>query len=302
MKKHYPLIRLFMLLLMTAGWVQTARAVENSGDSIYNIASNRLQTVVHEINQKSLYYQNIPAIRNFLDGLVQKGNTTLQTTNRSWQAEQQALKAALDSLYDEQVPKRTAYEEKLHECIVNKDIPGLLQAQAEYEQLMQQYDNNVLQRRGKYNEAVSLLAQKLNSEADKLQQRLQQSADDQEAATQLYTECNNAEWALNNATEAQQQSDVGKALRTALSDTRTALNGTYAEVGSMVNLLKALLDLIQAFNQETTAIATAPTQAAKLDVYTMNGLCVRRQATLQEAARQLPAGLYIANGKKIRIP
>lgn len=86
MKKHYlTLTRLLMVMLMAVGFSTAGQAAESRGDSIYNTASTDLQSVIRDINNLSLQYQNVTSIRNFLDEMASQGTATLKNTNSKWQ-------------------------------------------------------------------------------------------------------------------------------------------------------------------------------------------------------------------------
>jgi len=51
---------------------------------------------------------------------------------------------------------------------------------------------------------------------------------------------------------------------------------------------------------EVTGIKTLPTATEAVEVYTINGRKAGRFGSMEDARRQLPAGLYIVNRKKMR--
>lgn len=303
MKKHYlTLTRLLMVMLMAVGFSTAGQAAESRGDSIYNTASTDLQSVIRDIYNLSLQYQNVTSIRNFLDKMASQGTATLKNTNSKWQIKKDSLQTMLSDLYDKQFEIRTEYEKKLNQLWADKDYEGYKKAQAEYEQQLKNYENKEKELRDQYDEGVKKLANLLVQETKILQQQLEQSTDDMEAALQIYKKCNEATLLLDEASDAQRQSEAGKALNAAINESRSLINGSYTEVGVMVKMLENLLDFILKFNQSITAISTPQQSTRMADIYSINGTLLLRHTSVEKAAGQLPAGLYIMNGKKVLIP
>lgn len=303
MKKHYlTLTRLLMVMLMAVGFSTAGQAAESRGDSIYNTASTDLQSVIRDIDDLSLQYQNVTSIRNFLDEMASQGTATLKNTNSKWQIKKDSLQTMLSDLYDKQFEIRTEYEKKLNQLWADKDYEGYKKAQAEYEQQLKNYENKEKELRDQYDEGVKKLANLLVQETKILQQQLEQSTDDMEAALQIYKKCNEATLLLDEASDAQRQSEAGKALNAAINESRSLINGSYTEVGVMVKMLENLLDFILKFNQSITAISTPQQSTRMADIYSINGTLLLRHTSVEKAAGQLPAGLYIMNGKKVLIP
>lgn len=155
MKKHYlTLTRLLMVMLMAVGFSTAGQAAESRGDSIYNTASTDLQSVIRDINNLSLQYQNVTSIRNFLDEMASQGTATLKNTNSKWQIKKDSLQTMLSDLYDKQFEIRTEYEKKLNQLWADKDYEGYKKAQAEYEQQLKNYENKEKELRDQYDEGV----------------------------------------------------------------------------------------------------------------------------------------------------
>lgn len=67
-------------------------------------------------------------------------------------------------------------------------------------------------------------------------------------------------------------------------------------------MLEALLQYIESFTHETTGVNAPALTETRADVYTTGGTLLLRSVTKAEAARKLPAGLYLFGGKKVCLP
>lgn len=91
----------------------------------------------------------------------------------------------------------------------------------------------------------------------------------------------------------------GKDLKAALADVDALMIQSNPEGGSPYNLTYVAFTDSENGDLSTAAPVIEMPQNAKTDVYSVSGVCLRKNVDASEALRGLPCGLYIVNGRKI---
>lgn len=197
---------------------------------------------------------------------------------------------------------RSEYENLYTQYLTEGKFAALEALEQKYKSQVEGFDNQEKSCRSDYDGTVTTAAQELWNLYNNLTVTVEETKMDVLAAEQIYHKCQEAEDLLFKATEAQKNSQAGKELQTAVNDARAALNGETFEVSAFVKMLEAFLQYIEAFTRETTGIGDAVLSEVHSDVYNVNGVLLLRSVTKDEAARKLPAGVYLFDGKKICLP
>lgn len=301
MKKQLILACLLFFLLIT-GSVSQVSAVETRGDTLFNEAYTEVQVLINEIDRTSQYYNYIPAVDHFLDTVADEGIASSKKLSSQRNEALELLKQQLDDLYEERRVARLEYEDLYTQYLTEGKFAALEALEQKYKGQVEGFDNQERTFRNTYDQTVTTAAQKLWNLYNNLTLTVEGTKMDVLAAEQIYHKCQEAEELLFKATEAQKNSQAGKELQTAVNDARAALNGETFEVSAFVKMLEAFLQYIEAFTRETTGIGDAVLSEVHSDVYTVNGVLLLRSVTKDEAARKLPAGVYLFDGKKICLP
>lgn len=301
MKKQFILSCLLLFLLVT-GTVSQVAAAETRGDTLFNEAYTEVQVLINEIDRTSQYYNYIPAVDHFLDAVADEGIASSKKLSSQRNEALELLKQQLDDLYEERRVARSEYENLYTQYLTEGKFAALEALEQKYKSQVEGFDNQEKSCRSDYDGTVTTAAQELWNLYNSLTVTVEETKMDVLAAEQIYHKCQEAEDLLFKATEAQKNSQAGKELQTAVNDARAALNGETFEVSAFVKMLEAFLQYIEAFTRETTGIGDAVLSEVHSDVYNVNGVLLLRSVTKDEAARKLPAGVYLFDGKKICLP
>ncbi len=303
MKKHSFLMRLLLFfLLLATGSVSRLSAAESPGDSLFNAAYTDVQVLINEIDRTSQYYHYIPAVDHYLDAVADEGVTSSKEVVARRIAAQNVLKEQLAELYDRRVAARSEYEEEYTKYLTEGDFDALEALEKKYKGQVEGFDSEEADFRVEYDHKVANAAENLESLYKSLTLAVEEIKLDVLAAEQIYLKCLEAEELLLRATEAQKNSQAGRELQSAINEARAALNKDTFEVSAFVKMLEALLQYIESFTHETTGINAPVLTETRADVYTTGGTLLLRSVTKAEAARKLPAGLYLFGGKKVCLP
>lgn len=303
MKNRYLLRRvcLFLFLMVSASGIRLS-AAETRGDTIYNEAYNDFQILINEIDRTSLYYSYIPAVDHFLDALADEGIMVSNEASKTKSEALAKLKATLDDLYDQRFAARSEYEELYTKYLTEMNFTALEALEKNYKAQVADFDKKEKSARDTYSNTLIEAANNLNSSYNSLTLEVERTKADVAAAEEIYRQRLEAEELLAKASEAQKNSQAGRDLAAALADAGTALNADSFEVDAFVKMLEALLQYIEAFTQETTAVQAPQVSAGLSDVYSLNGVLLLRKVSLLEAADKLPAGVYVIQGRKVLLP
>lgn len=300
MKKITFLKRSLLLVfaLMTMA-VSRLSAAESRGDTLFNEADAEVQVLINEIYRTSQYYNYIPVVDHYLDALAEEGATSSKQISAKRDEAQNVLKQQLQDLYDKRFAARSEYENQYTKYFTEGNLDALEILERDYKAQVAEFDNQEAAFRAEYDKDVTSAAENLWSLYNSLTLELEETKADILVAEEIYQECLEAEELLFKATDAQKNSQAGRELQSSINDARGTLNGETFDADVFAKLLESLLQYMESFTQETTAISAPLLSESRADVHAINGTLLLRSVTRAEAARKLPAGLYLFDGKKV---
>ena len=292
-----------LALLMLLALLPAVRlhAAPTHADTLYNQAVVDVQEHMTTLRSLNALYGHIAAIKSRIEAMQSEAADALAAAAADQQDAIEALEAQEEAIYAEGLEASAEFDRKYQEAMQENpvDYEAILAAQRELDARRAELDARTQTARKAYEATVEAIANVLDGLSASLGARLPALEADgrrAEEIRQALTEYENA-WAA--ATDAQRESAAGEALDKAAGAAGQGI-AVWTDGTDYDALARALAEALKAFLDYVTAIYAAPAApAARADVYDTAGRLRLENATADEAARTLPRGIYVMQGRKL---
>ena len=299
-----PLGALLALLLLLAALPATRlHAAPTHADTLYNQAAVDVQERMNTLRSLNARYGHIAAIKSRIEAMQTEAADALAAAAADVSDAAERLEAEEDAIYAEGLKASEEFNRKYQAAMQENpvDYEAIAAAQRELDARRAELDARRQTARKAYEAAVEAIADVLDGLSASLGARLPALEADGERAEEIrqaLTEYENA-WAA--ATDAQRESESGQALSKAAGAAEQGI-AVWVDGTDYDALARALAEALKAFLGYVTAIDAAPAAPnARADFYDTAGRLRLKNATDAEAARSLPQGIYVVQGRRVAI-
>ena len=298
-----PRALLALLVLLAALPAVRLHAAPTYADTLYSQAVVDVQERMTTLRKLNLRYGHLAAIKSRIEAMYTEAADALAAAAADWRDADERLEAEEEAIYAEGIEASTEFDRKYHEAMQETpvDYEAIQAARSELDARRAELDARTQTARKVYEAAVEAIANVLDGLSASLGARLPALEADGERAEEIRKALAEYENAWAAATDAQRESESGQALSKAAGAAGQGI-AVWTDGTDYDALARALAEALKAFLDYVTAINAAPAAPdARADVYDTAGRLRLENATAAEAARTLPQGIYIVQGRRVAI-